>query len=1219
MTDALSARVLWDVDADALADVVYFPVRHYSPISARLLRDCADAIQPTAILVEGPSDFNARIDELMLSGHELPIAVYSYVRLSDDTKRSAFYPYSEYAPEWQAQLIARERELPFRFIDLPWAEMAVHSDREHRYSDEHFQVNPYPDALCERLNVADFDELWDVLFELDAELDWTGYLRRAHEFCWHLRMFGGPDSAENVARETCMVEHIDRAVAEFGGPVLVVSGGFHSIGMYARRAGLDLEVFDVTPPAVEATEPQNDTELDEEAGEEPLSEPPTVVDSGITLTPFTYERIDKLSGYASGVHGPAFYQYVWECRRDGVALDSRQFLYEILTRLRERGQVASTADVIGIESTARALAMLRGRDDIWRFDLLDAISSALVKEAQDAEYMHPVLQIARDVLRGSKRGRIDERAPLPPLVRNVRRLLDEYELWSDDGRDLTISLDLEDPRDLTRSRILHQCRVLQLGGFRYDGGVDFATREDLSEVWEDWSVGWNPEFEATLIEAAVYGSDLQEAAAARALELAQATGVDAKKAALIAIDAVLMGIVDIAEALCRKLEAIVRDESDFFKVTAALAHVLYLYGHDEVLGSAGNSNLASLLRETYARALWLFESLGGVKDRDAELIGAIRDIHQTFQRCYQRDDDDRAEYVEVVTRAANDEDQPPLTRGAAMGALYSLREVDTDRILALMRYFGDPVAVGDFLIGFFSLAREAAQRDPRLLQLLDEIVCDLESGEFLEVLPGLRLAFTFFTPQEKHKLVDQLFGEKTTRADSVHVDGQSAAHGAALEARIRDVAEAFGLRGVPDDLPDPSEPTEPSDVPRSDASDDGEATESDSGDGDADGSRSSDTLSPEERKERWRLILGAGSDDSLGGLEGQAAERDRLLAYLYDREYGPGRNVRGGRGESGQLGSLDPSQLSVPDWINGVHELFPQRTIERLEKDALDRYEIEEIVTRPDVLARATPNPTLLKAVLRTKHLMNREVLEIARRLVRQVVHELMERMARKIRQPFAGAIDRQRRSFLKVAKNFDARETIRRNLKHWDGARGALLIREPFFYSRIRRQVDRWHVIIVVDQSGSMVDSVIHAAVTASIFRGVKALKTSLIAFDTSIVDLSHEADDPVETLMKVQLGGGTDIANALQYAQRLVENPRNTIVILITDFFEGGIVSHLMAATQQLVESGVTLLGLAALDEQANPNYDRDIAAKMVRLGAHVGAMTPGELANWVAEKVR
>jgi Mg-chelatase subunit ChlD len=285
----------------------------------------------------------------------------------------------------------------------------------------------------------------------------------------------------------------------------------------------------------------------------------------------------------------------------------------------------------------------------------------------------------------------------------------------------------------------------------------------------------------------------------------------------------------------------------------------------------------------------------------------------------------------------------------------------------------------------------------------------------------------------------------------------------------------------------------------------------------------------------------------------------------------------------------------------------------------LERYQLEEMVTNPELLSRVQPNQTLLKAVLRTKHLMNQEVLAIARQLVRKVIEQLLEKLARAIQSPFIGAINRQRRSFLKVAKNFDAKTTIRRNLSNYDPENKRLYIKTPYFYSRIHRQVDRWQIIILVDESGSMLDSVIHAAVTAAIFFGIKSIRTHLCLFDTSVVDVTADCNDPVETIMKVQLGGGTDIGHALSYAASLVDNPRRTIVILITDFYEGAPVQQLLSVTKQLVESGVTLLGLAALDEKAEPSYDRGIASRMVALGAHVAAMTPGELAEWVAQKVR
>lgn len=368
---------------------------------------------------------------------------------------------------------------------------------------------------------------------------------------------------------------------------------------------------------------------------------------------------------------------------------------------------------------------------------------------------------------------------------------------------------------------------------------------------------------------------------------------------------------------------------------------------------------------------------------------------------------------------------------------------------------------------------------------------------------------------------------------------------------------------------------------------------------------------------RWRLVLGEGAEQALGcELSGVEGERDRTLGYLYDREYGPGRNVR----RSGERkGGLGESVLSVPDWINLVHSLFPAKTIERIEKDALERYQLQEMVTNPEVLQRAQPSQTLLKAILHTKHLMNQQVLQMARMLVRKVIEQLLEKLSRPMRQPFLGAMDRRRRSSLKIAKNFDAETTIRRNLAHFDLQSRRLFIRTPYFFSRVRRHVDRWQIIILVDESGSMADSVIHSAVTAAIFFGIKSIRTHLVLFDTQVVDVTEHCNDPVETIMKVQLGGGTDIGNALNYGAGLIDNPRRTIVILITDFYEGAPVERLLSIAKKMLESGVTLLGLAALDDRAEPNFDRALAERLVAMGVHVAAMTPGELADWVAQKVR
>jgi hypothetical protein len=361
--------------------------------------------------------------------------------------------------------------------------------------------------------------------------------------------------------------------------------------------------------------------------------------------------------------------------------------------------------------------------------------------------------------------------------------------------------------------------------------------------------------------------------------------------------------------------------------------------------------------------------------------------------------------------------------------------------------------------------------------------------------------------------------------------------------------------------------------------------------------------------ERWRLILGAPAA-GMTGLDGETAAMDAALSWLYGRD--PDLAERGVRG-----GGSGDSSLTPVDWLDDVHRLFPKETVERLERDAVERYDIHEIVTDPDVLARVEPNPALLRAVLRTKHLMNPEVLALARRIVAEVVRELVARLATEVKRGLTGTRLRRPSNF-RQARDFDFRGTVRANLAHYQPGSKRLLIEKPRFTSRGRRHTQPWQLVLLVDQSGSMVGSVIHSAVTAACLWGVPGLHTHLVAFDTNVVDLTSEVTDPVELLMKVQLGGGTDIARAVRYGAGLVNAPRRAIVAIVSDFYEGGDEGLLVRTVRGLVGQGTHVLCLAALDETANPDYDRALGQQLADAGAHVGAMTPGHLAEFVAERI-
>jgi Mg-chelatase subunit ChlD len=368
----------------------------------------------------------------------------------------------------------------------------------------------------------------------------------------------------------------------------------------------------------------------------------------------------------------------------------------------------------------------------------------------------------------------------------------------------------------------------------------------------------------------------------------------------------------------------------------------------------------------------------------------------------------------------------------------------------------------------------------------------------------------------------------------------------------------------------------------------------------------------EQALARWRLLLGRFADGNLGGCmdgQGNYAQMDRVLDYLYGREYA-GRGVRrdGSRGAG-----MEESVLTIPDWLQQVRELFPTETVEIIEKHALDRYGLTELVTDEEVLRKLEPNYELLKAVLSFRHLMQGKVLQAARQIVRQVVEELRRKLAREVRQVLWGRLNRQRRSRLKIARNLDFHRTIRANLKNWDRDRQRLVVEALHFSSRIDRHMP-WHIIMAVDCSGSMMDSVIYSAVMAGIFKGLPTLRVTLVAFDTAVVDLTEQVDDPTELLMNVQLGGGTDIAGALGYCEGRVLQPHRTILVLVTDFCEGGSPNGMVLAIKRLREAGVRVLALAALDSSAQPVYDRQMAERCVAVGAEVAALTPRRLAEWL-----
>ena len=288
---------------------------------------------------------------------------------------------------------------------------------------------------------------------------------------------------------------------------------------------------------------------------------------------------------------------------------------------------------------------------------------------------------------------------------------------------------------------------------------------------------------------------------------------------------------------------------------------------------------------------------------------------------------------------------------------------------------------------------------------------------------------------------------------------------------------------------------------------------------------------------------------------------------------------------------------------------------EKQEKHALEKYEMTQLLTDKEVLEKLEPNKELLKNILQMKHLMKGEILDTAKAIVKKIADDITKKLESDVKKAITGRIDKNKASLIKNSRNLDFKKTIKANLKNFDKTENRLVVDKIYFNDRVKRY-NPWNVVIAVDESGSMLDSVIHSAIMAGIFSKLPMLKTNLIIFDTEVVDLSEYIDDPVETLMSVQLGGGTNITKALQYSDTLIENPHRTMVILVTDLYEGYDYNRMYGSARAIIESGAKLIVLTALDMEAKAVYDKNAAKKMAALGAEVGAMTPGGLAEWIGK---
>ncbi|MCM4083762.1 VWA domain-containing protein [Paractinoplanes hotanensis] len=367
-----------------------------------------------------------------------------------------------------------------------------------------------------------------------------------------------------------------------------------------------------------------------------------------------------------------------------------------------------------------------------------------------------------------------------------------------------------------------------------------------------------------------------------------------------------------------------------------------------------------------------------------------------------------------------------------------------------------------------------------------------------------------------------------------------------------------------------------------------------------------------ERRRRWRMVLGGAAEQSLGKAEGRDGAMDSALAALYEGGGGDA-DERSNRRSAG-LGGSAPK---VARWLGDIREYFPSTVVQVMQQDAIERLDLSRLLLEPEMLGAVEPDVHLVGTLLSLNRVMPEKTKDAARQVVRTVVEQLEKRIEQKTRAAISGALNRAARINRPKHADIDWNRTIRANLKHYQAEHRTVIPERLIGYGRRTTAVQR-DVVLCVDQSGSMAASVVFSGVFSAVLASMKSLRTSLVVFDTAVVDLTEQLDDPVEVLFGTQLGGGTDINRAIAYSQQLITRPRDSIFVLISDLYEGGIREQMLRRVAEMTAAGVQVVVLLALSDEGAPAYDHDNAAALAALGVPAFACTPDAFPDLMAAAI-
>jgi hypothetical protein len=779
---------------DRRRGIWWIPIRHHSPACALQVRRVIESVRPKSVMIEGPDDLTPLIPHMLDPRTRAPFAAYcTHV----DAKRRIFggyYPFCDYSPELVALRSGRAAGAALSFIDLTYPEKiltrreersAIGMKIESQLEEMYLKESAYLDRLAKQTGCRDHDELWDHLFEMRSSLETERFIDEVAVYCAMSRATYSSEAIAfegNLARERNMAAHVAAAIDEGRTPIVVVTGGFHTVHL----------------PLLVREKPARRTP------------PERAADSLTVLMRYGFDQLDALNGYSAGMPAPAYYDRVWHHLDEGIGTALAKAAVEVLvdlsreTRARRLGPVVSTAQAIDAVGIATQLAKMRGHPGPSREDVLDAVRSCFVKGALDAEGSLVMAEVEKQ-LAGKRVGFVPPEAGVPPIAADFHRLADELRL------DVSQAVRRESALDLYRkaahrktSRFFHALTFLGVPFAELIAGPDFAAGTDLDRIQEVWSWCWTPEVESSLIERMAYGATIAEAAGAllllRIVQLEQrGAGRSARAAVSLLIAALRMGLFDHVDRIALLIEEVTAEDPSFGSVVDALGELVLLESSREPLEAFRLPRLGELSVAAYRRATYLIDDLGGVTpEREREVLGGLSMLRGLLSPSRPLDP---ALLYDALLRLLDRGGNGAITGGAA-GLLFSEGLLGEERLLALLiGHLGGGGAARNktaFLRGLLSSAREIAWRVPGFVRAVTDLLAEWEEEDFLGALPELRLAFADLTPKETDRLAALVGRDRGRELGEVFVFDVSAEEVQAnlrISERARSILERDGLEG----------------------------------------------------------------------------------------------------------------------------------------------------------------------------------------------------------------------------------------------------------------------------------------------------------------------------------------------------------------------------------------------------------------------------------------